>query len=42
MMILQGTVADDPAEPSFAIVMLFFLGPGMAIQVFWALNVAMR
>jgi hypothetical protein len=42
MAILYGTPDADLADPRLPIGMLFLFGPGVAIQVFWALNVAMR
>jgi len=42
MMVMGGTVADNLADPRFPFGMLFFFGPGIALQVFWALNVSLR
>jgi hypothetical protein len=40
--VVHGALAADPAEPGFPVGMLFLFGPGVVIQAFWALSVAMR
>src|SRR5262245_5564346 len=42
LMILHGTVADNLADPRFPLGVLMFFGPGVGLQIFWALYVALR
>ncbi len=42
MSILHGTLNANLAEPILSRALLLFFGPGIAIQVCWALHVALR